>query len=42
MIFKDLIGKSVEVDVDDILVKYKMAGDHTEHLKQMLNILQMY
>ena len=33
MMFKDLIGKSVEVYVDNMLVKSKMAGDHTEHLK---------
>ena len=33
MMFKDLIGKSMEVYVDDMLVKSKMAGDHAEHLK---------
>ena len=32
MIFKDLIGKSMEVYVDDMLVKSKMVGDHAEHL----------
>ena len=31
-IFKDLIGKSIEVYVDNILVKSKIAGDHIEHL----------
>ena len=30
--FKDLIGKSMEVYVNDMLVKSKMAGDHIEHL----------
>ena len=39
MMFKDLIGKSMEVYVDDMLVKSKMEGDHTEHLKQMFNII---
>ena len=39
MMFKDLIGKSMEVYVDDILVKLKMAGDHIEHPNQMFNIL---
>ena len=29
---KDLIGKSMEVYVDDMLVKSKAAGDHIEHL----------
>ena len=33
MIFKDQIGKSMEVYVDDMLVKSKMVGDHTKHLK---------
>ena len=39
MMFKDLIGKSMEVYVDDMLVKSKIAGDHIEHLNQMFNIL---
>ena len=42
MMFKDLIGRSMEVYMDDILVKSKMAGDHVEHLKQMFNILWKY
>ena len=37
--FKDLIGKSMEVYVDDMLVKSKIVGDHIEHLSQMFNIL---
>ena len=40
--FKDLIGKSMEVYVDNILVKSKIAGDHIEHLNQMFNILWKY
>ena len=31
--FKDLIGKSMEAYMDDMLVKSKMVGDHAEHLK---------
>ena len=42
MMFKDLIGKSMEVYVDDMLIKSKMAGDHAEHLKQKFIILQKY
>ena len=42
MMFKDLIGKSMEIYMDDMLVKSKMAGDHAEHLRQMFNILQKY
>ena len=30
--FKDLIRKSMEVYVDDMLVKSKTGGDHIEHL----------
>ena len=39
---KDLIGKSMEVYVDDKSVKFKMVRDHVEHLSQMFNILQTY
>ena len=42
MMFKDLIGRSIEVYVEDLLVKSKMVGDHAEHLKQMFNILRKY
>ena len=33
MMFKDLIGKSIEVYMDNMLVKSKIAGHHAEHLK---------
>ena len=32
MLFKDLIGKMMEVYVDNMLVKSRMAGDHVDHL----------
>ena len=38
--FKDLIRKSIEVYVDDMLVKSKTVGDHIEDLNQMFNILR--
>ena len=41
-LFNDLIRKSMEVYVDDMLVKYRIVGDHIEHLSQMFNILQKY
>ena len=40
--FKDLIGESMEVYMDDMLIKSKTTGDHIEHLNQMFNILQKY
>ena len=40
--FKDLIGKSMEVYVDDMLVKSKMEEDHIEHLNQIFDILRKY
>ena len=40
--FKDLTGKSMEVYMDNMLVKSKTAGDHIGHLNQMFNILRKY
>ena len=40
--FKDLIGKSIKVYMNNMLVKSKTIGDHIEHLNQMFNILQKY
>ena len=31
IMFKDLIGKTMEMYVDNMLVKSKMAGDYVEH-----------
>ena len=42
MMFKDLVGISIKVYMDDMLVKSKMVGDHAEHLKQMFYILRKY
>ena len=42
MMFKDLIRKTMDVYVDDMLVKSRMAGDHVEHLRQMFNVLRKY
>ena len=32
MMFKDLIGKMMEIYVDDMLVKSRVALDHVDHL----------
>ena len=42
MMFKDLIGKMMEVYVDDMLVKSKVAEDHMKHLGQMFEILRKW
>ena len=42
MMFNDLIGKTMEVYVDDILVKSRMVGDHMVHLRQMFNVIWKY
>ena len=42
MMFKELIKKTMEVYVDDMLVKSRMAGAHIEHLGQMFKILRKY
>ena len=35
MMFKEQIGKIMEVYVDDMLVKSKVASDHVAHLTDM-------
>ena len=40
--FKNLIGKSIETYMDDMLVKSKKVGNHIEYLSQMYNILRKY
>ena len=40
--FKDLIGKSIEVYMDDTPIKSKITRDDIKHLNQMFNILQKY
>ena len=42
MMFKNLIRKTMEVYMNDMLVKSKVAKDHIKHLKQMFDILKKY
>ena len=38
--FKDQIEKTMEVYVDDMLVKSRVANDHLTHLSKMFDILR--
>ena len=40
--FKEQIGKSMEVYVDDMLVKSRQSNDHVRDLAEMFNILRQY
>ncbi|XP_074327297.1 uncharacterized protein LOC141665218 [Apium graveolens] len=40
MMFKNQIGRTMEVYVDDMLVKSKEANDYIKHLMEMFNILR--
>ena len=40
MMFKEQIGKTMEVYIDDVLVKSKVASDHVTHLADMFKILR--
>ena len=41
MMFKNLIGRSMEVYMDNMLVKSKMAGDHVKHLKHVQHSMEV-
>ena len=38
--FKDQIGKSVEVYIDDMVIKTKESAGHTEDLEEVFGILR--
>ena len=40
--FKDLIGKTIELYVDDMLVKSRITKDHMDHLGYMFSIFRKY
>ncbi|XP_074323995.1 uncharacterized protein LOC141660915 [Apium graveolens] len=42
MMFKNQIGRTMEVYMDDMLVKSKEANDHVKHLMEMFNILRSF
>ena len=39
-IFRPLIGKTMEVYIDDMLVKTREHPDHTKHLQETFNLLR--
>ena len=41
-IFRLLMGKTMEVYIDDMLVKSKECPDHTKHLKETFELLGTY
>ena len=42
MMFKEQIGKTMEVYVDDMLIKSKVSSNHIVHLTDMFRILRAY
>ena len=40
--FRPLLRKTIEVYIDDMLVKYKGRSDHTKHLQYAFGILRVY
>ena len=41
-IFRPLMGKTMEVYIDDMLVKFKERPDHTKHLQETFELLHTY
>jgi len=41
-VFKDLIGDTIEVYVDDMLVKSIQYTEHLQHLDRPFNLLRQY
>ena len=41
-IFRPLLGKTLEVYIDDMLVKSKERFDHTKHLQEAFELLRKY
>ena len=42
MMFKEQISKTMEVYIDDMFVKSKVASDHVAYLTNTFNILRTY
>ena len=42
MMFKEHLGRTMEVYIDNMLVKSKQFIDHIDHLRQLFEILRTY
>ena len=40
--FRPLLGKTIDVYIDDMLVKSKECPDHAEHLQEAFELLRAY
>ena len=40
--FRPLLGKTIEVYIDDMLVKSKERLNHAEHLQEVFKLLRVY
>ena len=40
--FRPLLGKTIEVYIDDMLVKSKELPDHAEHMQEAFELLRAY
>ena len=40
--FRPLLGKIIEVYIDDMLVKFKECPDHAEHLQEAFELIRVY
>ena len=40
--FKEMIGKTMEVYIDDMLIKSLKAADHIAHLEEAFGVLQKH
>ena len=40
--FSEMLGKTMEVYIDDMLVKSLVASDHIKHLEQAFEVLKKY
>ena len=42
MMFESLLGKNIEIYIDDMVVKRKMVSEHLEDLQVVFEILRSY